>query len=99
MTPDLHGDDSPAKVCGRCRVDLDHGCFQDVIHVLKLSMNLLSIYQITHSGSGKKLEFTLDSVIIFDLSDGSKLLLVRLITIPGCTPSLTSLINLIMYLF
>jgi hypothetical protein len=71
--PIFMGDDSPAEVCGRGRVDLDHGCFQDVLHVLKLSMNLLSIYQITHSGSGKKVEFTLDSVIISDLSDGSKI--------------------------
>jgi hypothetical protein len=36
-------------------------------------VNLLSIYQITHSGSGKKVEFTPDSVIISDLSDGSKI--------------------------
>jgi hypothetical protein len=36
-------------------------------------VNILSIYQITHSGSRKKLEFTPDSVIIFDLSYGSKI--------------------------
>jgi hypothetical protein len=36
-------------------------------------MNLLSIYQITHSGSGKKVEFTPDLVIIYDSSNGSKI--------------------------
>jgi hypothetical protein len=68
------GDDSPIKVCGTVRVDINHGCFQDVLHVSKLSVNIISIYKITHSGSGKKVEFTLDSVIIFDLSDGSKII-------------------------
>jgi hypothetical protein len=36
-------------------------------------MNLLSIYQITHSSSRKKVEFTSDSAIISDLSHGSKI--------------------------
>jgi hypothetical protein len=67
------GDDSHAEVCGRGRFYLDHGCFQDVLHVMNISMNLLSIYQIIHSGSRKKVEFIMDSVIIFDLSDGSKI--------------------------
>jgi hypothetical protein len=37
-------------------------------------MTILSIYQITHLGSRKKVEFTSDSVIIFYLSDGSKII-------------------------
>jgi hypothetical protein len=57
----------------RGRVDLGHGLFQDVLHVPNISMNLLSIYQITHSGSRKKVEFTPDSVIIYDLLNGSKI--------------------------
>ena len=64
------GDDSPAEVCNRSRFDLDHGFFQDVLNFLNISMNILSIYQITHLGSGKKVEFTPDSVIISNLSDG-----------------------------
>jgi hypothetical protein len=51
-------------------VDLDYGSFQIVLRVLKLSMNLLFIYQITHSGIGKRVEFTPDSVIISDMVDG-----------------------------
>jgi hypothetical protein len=31
------------------------------------------VYQITHSGSGKKVEFTLDSVFIFDMQENSKI--------------------------
>ena len=38
-------------------------------------MNPLSIYQITYLGSGKKVEFNLDSVIISDLLDGSKIVI------------------------
>jgi hypothetical protein len=47
-------------------------------------MNLLSIYQNAHSGSGNKVEFTPDLVIISTCPMVQKLLLVRLITIPGC---------------
>jgi hypothetical protein len=35
--------------------------------------NILSIYQITHSGSGRKVEFTPDSAVITDISTGSQL--------------------------
>jgi transposase InsO family protein len=54
-------------------VELDHGSFENILHVPQLSMNLLSVYQITHTGSGKKVEFTLDSVSIFDMQDNSKI--------------------------
>jgi hypothetical protein len=36
-------------------------------------VNILSIYQITHSGSGKKVEFTPELNYYFVLSDGSKI--------------------------
>ena len=35
-------------------------------------MNFISIYQITHSGSGRKVEFYPDSVVILDLKPGSQ---------------------------
>ena len=38
--------------------------FNDVLYVPSLSVNLLLIYQISHSGFGKTLEFTLDLVFI-----------------------------------
>ena len=71
--PIFMGDYSPIDVCGRGRVYLDHGCFQDVLHVPNILVNLLSICQITHSCLGKKMDFTPQSFIIFDLSDGSKI--------------------------
>ena len=69
--PILMGDDTPIKVCGKGRVDLDNGCFENVLNVPKLSINLLSVYQITHSGTGKQVVFTPDSVVISEMKDGS----------------------------
>ena len=34
-------------------------------------MNLLSVFQIAHSGKGRRVEFTLDSITIHDLHDNS----------------------------
>jgi hypothetical protein len=44
-----------------------------VFHVPSLSKNILSIYQISHFGSGRKVEFTPDSAMITDISIGSQL--------------------------
>jgi hypothetical protein len=38
--PILMGDDTPVKVCGQGRVDLDNGSFENVLHVPKLSINI-----------------------------------------------------------
>jgi hypothetical protein len=46
--PILMGDDSPIEVVEKGRVELDHGSFENVLHVPQLSVNLLSVYQITH---------------------------------------------------
>jgi len=40
--PILMGDDSPFEVTGKIRVELDHGIFENVLHVPQLSMNLNS---------------------------------------------------------
>ena len=52
--PILMGDDSPVKITGKGTIDLNHGSFENVLHVPKLSMNLLSVYHITHSRSRKR---------------------------------------------
>ena len=66
------GNDSPVEITDNGRIELNHGSFEDVLHVPKLSVNLLSIYQITHSGTRKKVEFILDAVNIFDIQSNSK---------------------------
>jgi len=48
--PVLMRDDTPVEVIGQGRIKLPHEIFENVLHVPKLSMNLLSTYQITHYG-------------------------------------------------
>eukprot|EP00253_Pinus_taeda_P024704 PITA_24704 len=67
------GDDSPIEVNGKGRVELLHESFEDVLHVPKHLVNLLSVYQITHSSTRKRVEFTLDAVNIHDLHSSSKI--------------------------
>jgi hypothetical protein len=50
-------------------VELPNGSFENVLHVPNLSINLLSVYQITQTG--KKVEFTSDSVSVIDMHDNS----------------------------
>jgi hypothetical protein len=45
--PILMGDDTPVVVGGEGRVELHNGIFENVLHVPKLSMNLLSVYRIS----------------------------------------------------
>jgi hypothetical protein len=72
-SPIYLGDATPAKVCGEGIVDLEGDCFTNFLHVPSLSANILSIYHITHSISGRKVEFTPDSAMITDISTGSQL--------------------------
>ena len=57
--PIVLGDDSLTKILGKGRIDLDHGKFNNVLYVLGLASNLLSVYQMTHTGSPKKVIFSL----------------------------------------
>jgi len=70
--PILIGDDTLVEVTRQGRVELQRGSFDNVFHVPKLSMNLLSIYQITQSG--KRVEFTMDYVTIYDMHDNSNII-------------------------
>jgi hypothetical protein len=72
-SPIYLGDATPTKVCGEGIVDLEGVCFKNVLHAPSLSTNILSIYQITHSVSGRKVDFTSDSAVITDISTGSQL--------------------------
>jgi hypothetical protein len=62
--PILMGDDSLVDVIKKGRVELDHISFENVLHIPQIFMNMILVYQITHSGSSKKLEFTPESVSI-----------------------------------
>jgi hypothetical protein len=67
--PIFKGDDTLVAVAGEGRVEFPNGSFENVLHVPKLSINMLSVYQITQKG--KKVEFTSDSVSVLDMHDNS----------------------------
>ena len=68
--PIVLGDDSLIDSLGKGRIYLDHGSFNNVLHVLGLASNILLVYQMTHSGSPKKVIFSLDDVEITEISNG-----------------------------
>jgi hypothetical protein len=63
----LMGENSPVEVTRKGMIELTNGSFENVLHVPKLSINLLSIYQ------RKNLcIFTLDAVDIYDMQTNSR---------------------------
>ena len=58
------GDSSQLSVTGSRTISLEGGSLQDVLLVPSISLNLLSIFQICHSGSGKTVEFSPHDVVI-----------------------------------
>jgi hypothetical protein len=61
------GNDRSLSVVGFGTVQVDNGHFNDVLCVPSISCILLSVYQITHSGEGKTVEFSPHQVVIKDL--------------------------------
>jgi hypothetical protein len=66
------GDNSFIEFIGKGRIELTNGSFENVLHVPKISINLLSVYQLTNSSNGKKVVFTPNSVDIYDMQTNSK---------------------------
>ena len=58
------GDDSQILATGRGSVKIHHGEFKNVLYVPSLAANLLSVYQMTHTGSPKRVTFDTESVEI-----------------------------------
>ena len=58
------GDDRSLSVVGSGIVSVENGHFNNVLCVPEISCNLLSIYQITHSGEVKTVTFTPHQVVI-----------------------------------
>jgi hypothetical protein len=70
--PILMGDDFLVKVTDKGRVELTNESFENVLHIPKLSINILSVYQMIKYGTGKKVIFTLDAMDIYDMQTNSK---------------------------
>src|SRR5713101_4473322 len=56
--------DSLTDSLGKGRIDLDHGKFNNVLYAPGLASNLLSVYQMTHTRSPKKVIFSPNDVEI-----------------------------------
>ena len=66
--PSIHmGDDTQIRAEGKGSIKLKHGVFKDVLYVPFLATNLLSLYQMTHTGPPKQVIFGPDSVDISDI--------------------------------
>lgn len=58
------GDSKQLNVLGSGTIQLDNGCFNNVLLVPDISANLLSIYHICHSREGKMVLFSPNDVVI-----------------------------------
>jgi hypothetical protein len=70
--PILKGGNSYVEVTGKGRIELTNKSFENVLHVPKIFVNLLSVYQMTNSNIGKKFIFTPKSVDICDMQTNSR---------------------------
>ena len=56
---------------GKGYIKFEHGKFKDALYVPSLAANMLSVYQMTHTGSPKRVIFGPDLVEITDISTGN----------------------------
>jgi hypothetical protein len=73
------GDDRYLSVVRFGTVQVDNGHFNDVLSVPSLSCNLLLVYQITHLGEGKIIDFSPHQVVIKDLKDPKHVLAIGIV--------------------
>ena len=58
------GDDSEIQAKGIGRIDLEDRYFNNVLFVPDISATLISSYQMTHTGTTKRVKFAQDDVYI-----------------------------------
>jgi hypothetical protein len=66
------GDNSSVEVTSKGRIELSNESFEKVLHVLKISVNLISMYQMTNSDTGNKFIFTPNFMDIYDMKTNSR---------------------------
>ena len=70
--PIMMGVNSSVKVTGKGRIELTNRSFENVLHIPKIFVNLLSMYQMTNSDTKKKFIFTPNAMDIYDMQTNSK---------------------------
>jgi hypothetical protein len=66
------GDNSSVEFIDKGRTELTNGSFENVLHVPKLSVNLLSLYHMTNSNIKNKFIFTPNFMDIYDMKTNSR---------------------------
>ena len=66
------GDNSLVEVTDKGRIELTNESFENMLHVPKLSVNLLSMYQMNNSDTEKRSIFTPNVVDIYDMQTNSR---------------------------
>jgi hypothetical protein len=66
------GDNSQVEVTGKGRIKLTNGSFENVLHIPKLSFNLLSMYHMKNFDTRKRVIFTPDAVDIYDMQTNNR---------------------------
>ena len=64
------GDDTQIQAERKGSIKFEHGVFKNVLYVYSLAANLLSVFQMTHTGSLKRVVFGPNLVEISDISIG-----------------------------
>jgi hypothetical protein len=70
--PILMGDNSSVEVTGKGRIELTNENFENVLHVPKIFVNLLSVFQMMNFGTGKKVVFTPNALEIYNMKTNSR---------------------------
>jgi hypothetical protein len=70
--PILMGDNSLVEVTNKGRNELTNVSFKNVLHVPKIFVNLLSVYQMKNFVIRKRVIFTPDAVNIYDMKTNSR---------------------------
>jgi hypothetical protein len=66
------GDNSSVEVTGKGRIELTNESFDNLMHVPKLSVKILSMYQMMNYGTEKKFIFTPNVMDICDMQTSSR---------------------------
>jgi hypothetical protein len=67
------GDNSLVEVTDKGRIELTNESFENVLHVPKISVNILSMYKMTNYDTRKRFVFKPDAMVIYDMQTNSML--------------------------
>ena len=67
------GGNSAVEAIGQGRVQHKDVSIENVLHIPRLYVNIILVYHMTHTGTGRKVEFTPDSMGIYDMQTNLKI--------------------------